>query len=326
MAGDPAEKVEGESSVTLTAVASPAASQRSQECFALVDVLRREAKVCMDRKDYTEALKKYSTALAFLAEARMLQVGLPVDDWDLTRTEAESACGPGEPWYFRVLWGAMVQASVPRDEEAAKLFSNLSLCHGRLGAWPQAQGAATAAMHLNPDWTKARYRLAEAQSQSGMHRSALTQARQARQGAERLEVAEVSQLQARVLSRAMKEAGVSLDTFDGLDVESVQDEHTLEEYKALAMLERDVFHSLPGWSEGIEVKTFPLLHATGDRVWDVDRPQPVRFDDYVQHIGDTEGGAEFKESTDWQAWAAATSGKIRAGLEHVLVAYRDCGD
>jgi len=313
MAADPAEKLQGGPSVTAVC-----AAVRTRQCLALVEELRDEAKVCIGRKDYTEALKKYSAALALLAEARMVQLGLPVDDWNNTRTEAELACGLGEPWYFRVLWGAMAQASAPQDEEAAKLFSNMSLCHGRLEAWPQAQGAASASIQLKADWTKGRYHLAEAQSQLGMHCFALAQARQARLGAQPLEVAEISQLQARVLSRSMKEAGISLESFDRFDVESVRDEKTLEEYKALAMLERDVFHSLPGWSDGIEVKTFPVLHAAQDRVWDVDRPQPVRFDDYLQHIGDTEGGTEFKESTDWQAWAAATSRNIRAGLDSVL--------
>ncbi|CAK0871362.1 unnamed protein product, partial [Prorocentrum cordatum] len=295
--------------------------------FAVVEVLKRDAKADFGRRDFKEALQKYNRALAFLAEARMSALELPTDDFERVRAEAEASCGPGEPWYFRVLWGAMAQAALTCDDEASKLFANVSLCHGRLGAWSQAQGAAAAAVELNRAWTKAQYRLAEAQSHLGLHKVALSQARRARLCSDPEEVQEVSRLQARVLARSLRDRGVGLDSFDKFDVEQTKDERELEEYKALAMLELDVFRSLPSYRPGIERLTFPDLHAAGDRAWDVDRPQPVRFDDYVRHVVETEGGEKLRDSGDWHAWASAMGSQVRAGLDNLLALHMcDRGD
>lgn len=284
---------------------------------SLVLKKKKKAAECMDAKDYAGAVGKYSDALAVLAESRMLLLGMPEEDWERFRETAQSACGPGEPWYFRVLWGAMTQSGACKDEEAAKLFSNMSLCHGRLDEWPKAQGDANAALALWPDWTKARYRLSEAMSNLGEHHTALIEACKARTGSAPSEVKEITALLARLLTRAMTAAGTKLASFDDLDVEQAEAQQ-VQQYKTIAMLERDVFHATPGWSEGIEAKASPSLFSTLEGTWDVDRPQPVRFKDYWLHLSKTD--SRFAEDPLWQSWAKHTSQQIREGLDKLLPA------
>lgn len=283
--------------------------------LCLVSVLKSEAKELMDQGDYAGAIKKYDIALGILAEARMVALGMPAEDWERMKGAAEEACTPGEPWYFRILWGAMAQAGVSQDEEAAKLFSNMSLCHGRVKEWPMAGGAAQAALQLWPEWTKARYRLAEAMSHLGQHTHALAEAKRARVGMTKAESLDISVLQARLLARALGAARVGLENLDGLDTEPASQEQ-LEWYKALAQLERDVFRASSDWKEGLEAAAFPDLFPTGDGVWDVDRALPVRFDDFVMHT--TKMYPQFQESGVWQSWAKGTSTLIRKGLEDLL--------
>eukprot|EP00746_Dinoflagellata_sp_MGD_P165930 gnl/MRDRNA2_/MRDRNA2_95496_c0_seq1.p1 gnl/MRDRNA2_/MRDRNA2_95496_c0~~gnl/MRDRNA2_/MRDRNA2_95496_c0_seq1.p1 ORF type:complete len:308 (-),score=73.97 gnl/MRDRNA2_/MRDRNA2_95496_c0_seq1:75-998(-) len=283
--------------------------------------LKLKAKPLLDEKDYEGAIKLYDEALGFLAEARMLASGMPEADWERMRAAAESACGPGEPWHFRILWGAMRSSGgeKAKDEEAAKLFSNMSLCHGRLGEWPKAQGNASAALHLWPSWTKAQYRLAEALSHCGQHCAALTTARQAKQGMAPADATEISSLQKQVLSSAMKASGTDMKRFDVFDTKSATPD-LLEQYKALAMLEKDVFRAFPEWKAGIEADTFPFLYPDGKGVWDLpghlDREQPVRFDDYVTNMSKMQ--PQFQNHVPWQEWAKCMSNRIRNELERIL--------
>lgn len=298
-----------------TSLESPASPVLDEGRLCIVKVLKAEAKARMDVDDYQGALDKYDKALGFLAEARMVALGLPAEDWERTREAAESSCSPGEPWYFRILWGAMMQAHVLQDEDAAKLFSNMSLCHGRLDEWPQANGKASAALALWPEWTKARYRLTEALSHIGDQCSALMEARKARASVAQAESAEIAALQARAMSRAMAAESLSLEGLDGLTPESTS-VLKVEQYQALAMLERDAFRSCSDWREGLETALFPHLFPEGENVFDMDRSQPVRFDDYVRFF--KQSHSQFQEDEPWKVWAKDMSNQIREGLEKLL--------
>jgi len=195
--------------------------------LCLVEVVKKEANDLVSRKDFEEALTKYDRALELLAQARTIGGGASSDQFEDLKEMSEKACQPGEPWYFRVLLAAMKQSGwageegpVARDEEAAKLFSNRSMCNARLSRWAQSHCDASAALYLWPGWTKANYRVTEALANSGQLRAALLQARKARDGALRSETSDISALQARTLTKALKADGKTLKDFDeGFDVE-----------------------------------------------------------------------------------------------------------
>eukprot|EP00747_Dinoflagellata_sp_TGD_P184287 gnl/TRDRNA2_/TRDRNA2_39784_c0_seq1.p1 gnl/TRDRNA2_/TRDRNA2_39784_c0~~gnl/TRDRNA2_/TRDRNA2_39784_c0_seq1.p1 ORF type:complete len:332 (+),score=67.73 gnl/TRDRNA2_/TRDRNA2_39784_c0_seq1:37-996(+) len=296
-----------------------------KQLLALVATKKTEANQLLKARDHEGALNMYDEALGLLAQARMVGLGISAEAWSKMLTAAKAASKPGESWYFKVLFGALAQSGVQgapggkKDEEAAKLYSNKSMCDGRLGLWAQARDDARGALALWPGWTKARYRLTEALSNLKEHDAALVEANKARAGAGPAESQEISGLLARMLCKAMNAAGQSLETLQGIDVESVS-QVLQEQYKALAMLERDAFHEIPGWSAGMEIKDFPLLY-TGysgpERIsaWDSDQASPIRFDDFVQLSGKQ---PRFQEDSAWQSWAKETSEKIRAGLETLL--------
>jgi len=153
------------------------------------------------------------------------------------------------------------------------------------------------------------------------HDAALVEANKARAGAGPAEREEISGLLARMLCKAMNAADQSLDSLQGIEIETVSP-MLQEQYKALAMLERDVFREIPGWCAGLEIRDFPLLytgHSGPERVsaWDSDRASPIRFDDFVQLSGKQ---SRFQEDPTWQTWSKETSGKIRAGLEKLIMA------
>jgi len=298
---------------------SAAASARDGDALAagrlaLVAAKKNDAKNAMDVSDYASAIEMYEKALEILAEARMVALGLASDDWEATRCAAEAACGEGEPWCFRVIWGAMAQRGEVRDEDAAKLFSNLSLCHGRCNEWARAQGDASAALNLWPEWTKAIYRLSEAYSHLGNHGAALTQARRARLGAGK-DQADIRTLHARVLSRSLQASNLRLHDLEGLNPEN-STQLQIEQYQALALLERDVFRASSGWREGMEAIEFPHLYPSADDVWDTHRPQPVRFADYIKHFLTTD--PKFQADARWQSWANDYATNIRAGLDKLV--------
>lgn len=244
----------------------------------------------------------------------MLSIGMPADSWTGIREAASATCAPGEPWSFRVLWGAMNQCSGDRDEEAAKLFSNISLCYGRMGEWNRAGGPADAAISLWPAWPKARYRMAEALSHTGPHHPALVQARKARENAPADEVKDIAALQVRVLSRALVAAGMKLSAFDTFDPEA-GGEAEREHYQALVQIERDVFRALPDWKEQVEATLFPELFPDGKGAWDTE-DQKLRFQAYTAVL--CRDKPSLQEETAWLTWATLTSRQIRTGLEKLL--------
>merc|ERR1712217_310787 len=148
----------------------------------------------------------------------------------------------------------------------------------------------------------------------GNHSAALTQARRARLGAG-TDQADIRALHVRVLSRSLKASNLRLQDLDGLSPENgTQDQ--LEQYQALALLERDVFRASSGWREGMQAIEFPHLYPSSEDIWDKHRPQPIRFNDYIKHFSTTD--PKFQEDVRWQSWANDYATNIRAGLDKLI--------